>query len=84
MTFPLPQPPQTPPMAEDPVVKAYLDDVYQYILEVDLTLRTWQTFLQSLGKKPEITGIRDSNTALADLLTELETIGLLTDSTTAT
>ena len=84
MTFALPQPPRTPPQAEDPVVLAYLSDVYQYIQEIDHTLRGWQTFLQSLGKKPEITGIRDSNTALADLLTELETIGLLTDSTTAT
>ena len=83
MTFPLPQPPQTPPMAEDPVVKAYLDDVYQYILEVDLTLRTWQTFLQTLGQKPEIEGIRDSNTALAALLSAWDDV-LWTDSTTAT
>ena len=33
--------------------------------------------------KPTVSGIRDSNAALADLLTELETMGLLTDTTTA-
>lgn len=32
--------------------------------------------------KPTITGVRDSNAALASLLTELATLGLLTDSTT--
>jgi hypothetical protein len=36
------------------------------------------------GAKPTITGIRASNTALASLLTSLATLGLLTDSTTAT
>ncbi len=33
--------------------------------------------------KPTVTGARDDGTALADLLTELETLGLLTDSSTA-
>jgi len=32
---------------------------------------------------PEITGARDDGSALADLLTELETLGLITDSSTA-
>ena len=36
------------------------------------------------GTKPTVSGIRDSNAALADLLTKLETSGLLVDSTTAT
>lgn len=34
--------------------------------------------------KPTITGVRASNTALADLLTKLSGLGILTDSTTAT
>ena len=34
--------------------------------------------------KPTVTGARDDGTALADLLTELATLGLLTDSSTAT
>ncbi len=33
--------------------------------------------------KPTVTGARDDGTALADLLTELATLGLLTDSSTA-
>ena len=33
--------------------------------------------------KPTVTGARDDGTALADLLTELATLGLITDSTTA-
>jgi hypothetical protein len=32
---------------------------------------------------PEITGSRGGNAALADLLTELETLGLIVDNTTA-
>ena len=36
------------------------------------------------GTKPTITGARDSNPALADLLTKLAALGLITDSTTAT
>jgi hypothetical protein len=34
--------------------------------------------------RPEITGARDDGTALADLLTKLDALGVLTDSTTAT
>lgn len=34
--------------------------------------------------KPEVTGARDDGTALASLLTQLATLGLVTDSSTAT
>ncbi len=36
----------------------------------------------TLATKPTVTGARDDGTALADLLTELETLGLITDSST--
>jgi hypothetical protein len=41
-------------------------------------------FGASPAGKPEVTGARDDGTALASLLTQLATLGLITDSTTAT
>lgn len=41
-------------------------------------------FATSPAAKQEVTGVRDSNAALANLLTALATYGLITDSTTAT
>jgi hypothetical protein len=41
-------------------------------------------FKERLSTVPDITGARDDGTALASLLTALEDMGLITDSTTAT
>jgi len=84
VSFALPQVPPAPPSnVRDPEVSRYLDSVYRYLKDVELTLRTWQSFLQGLGETVEIEGIRDSNTALAALLTALADKKMLTDSTTA-
>jgi len=42
----------------------------------------WLAIFMLPGTPPEITGSRASNVALADLLTSLATLGLVTDSTT--
>lgn len=48
------------------------------------TYRIHSNVLAANEVAPEITGARDDGTALADLLTSLATLGLITDSSTAT
>ena len=43
----------------------------------------WSAYGAAPAAKPTVTGARDDGTALADLLTELATLGLITDSSTA-
>lgn len=47
------------------------------------TYRVYQNILADNEVVPDITGARASNAALADLLTSLATLGLITDSSTA-
>ena len=49
----------------------------------DFNVNTLGFYGATPAAKPTVTGARDDGTALADLLTELATLGLLTDSSTA-
>ncbi len=52
----------------DPVLRRVLNDVYETVAPLNIS-------------KPTITGSKGGNAALADLLTKLAALGLITDST---
>ncbi len=51
--------------------------------DADFNVNTLGFYGATPATKPTVTGARDDGTALADLLTELATLGILTDSSTA-